>query len=403
MGVFLAQPFNAVAQVAPILQTVPTQQYPLSLRLGSSMTWDANVFRVPDSNPNPDSTLGKTGQSDRFTATTIGLGFEKLYSLQRFTFDAAEIATRYQKFNSLDRNAFNYRGAWQWQLSPSISGVLGVDHAQTVIGFADIAQGQQQSQQTIDNRIATVDATITGGWHLLAGALETDRTNSVPFQAVPNINQSTGELGLRYIAESQNSIAFVTRSRRGTIPGQAVDPVNFIDNEFTVQEAELNGTWAVSLKSVLTGRVTRIEYRYPDIPQRDFSGTGGDLRYTWTPTGKLGLVVSALRTVLPWTPDTTTSYRVENTYTLAPTWKISDKANLRMSAGRVESNYLGPVVPTPPPLRRDVLRTLQIGADWLPYRGVVLSVNLQRLQRTSNQPVNDFNDTIVGLSASLTF
>jgi exopolysaccharide biosynthesis operon protein EpsL len=338
-AVWAAQPLDAAAQIPPTLQTVPSQQFPLSLILGHSVTWDANVFRVPNSVNNPDISNGKAGRSDKFTTTIIGMKFEKLYSLQRFELDVAEVATRYEKFNSLDRNAFNYRGAWQWQLSPRVGGVFSADHVQTVVGFADLALGQQQSQTTIDNRIATVDASLFGGWHLLAGAFNTQRQNSVPFQAVPNVDQNTGELGLRYITEAQNSIAFVARARRGVVPGQAVDFVNFLDNAFTVRESEVNGTWAVSGKSSLIGRLSQIEYHYENIPQRDFSGTAGELRFVWTPSGRLTLTASALRAVLPWTPDTSTSYRVENTYTLAPTWQISDKTRLRASASRLETNY----------------------------------------------------------------
>src|SRR5258706_2229265 len=87
----------AVQPSPAVAQTAPTQDRPVSLRLGSTVSWDANVLRVPDSVTDPLLSLGKRGRSDQIHTTSIGLRFEKAFSLQYFLFDVTATATRYDK------------------------------------------------------------------------------------------------------------------------------------------------------------------------------------------------------------------------------------------------------------------------------------------------------------------
>ncbi len=385
-----------------LAQPAMAQHGPLSLRLESSVNWDANVFRRPDSAADPQLDRGIGGKSDRSSRTSFGVNFDKTWSQQRVVFDAGQTAVRYDKFSSLDRDAFNYRGLWEWHLTPRISGTLSADSAESVVGF-DHALAVQQIVTVTRNRGFTADGWLFGGWHLLAGVSEFERKNSQVFLAIPGITQTSGEIGLRYVTASQNSVTFTQRSRRGTNSGQAVDFVNFIDSEFSVRESELAANWVMSGKSTLNGRLTRIERRNPNIPQRDFSATAGELRYAWTPTGKLTLNMSVQRKVSPFAQDTSVTYRVEDTLAFGPSWKVGEKTALRMNAYRRTSDFLGPVVAVAGPLRRDTLISAQLAADWTPHPKVTLSASVQRDRRSSTDAAFTFNDTITSINASLKF
>ncbi len=383
-------------------QPAAAQDRPLVLRLGSSLTWDANVFRLAETAADPQLAQGIAGKSDRITAANIGLRFDKAYSQQHILFDATRTATRYDKFTFLDGDAFNYRGAWEWHLSPRVSGTLSADRTEALISF-DNTQILQRNVSVISNRNFAIDAWLFGGWHLLAGASKLERKNSLVFLAQPDSSQTSGEVGLRYVAESQSSITATRRSSRGANTGQAVDTFNFIDSGFTVQESELNATWMASGRSTLNGRMTRIERHNEHVPQRDFSGVAAELGHTWTPTGRLALNFSALRAVTSFALDTSSSYRVDDTLAFAPAWQVSDKIGLRMRAYRLVSDYRGPVVPVTDPFRHDILRSVQFAMDWSPHRKVTLSATLQRDRRSSNEAALKFDDTNAGLSASLAF
>ena len=388
----LAQP--AIAQVGPL--------HPFELRLLNATTWDANVFRLPAGAPEPQLAQGHAGKADRFNALTFGLRFDKSYSQQHFVVDLSRTETRYHKFTSLDRNALNNHAQWDWRLGSRVSGTLSADRTESVVGFDDSA-GLKNIVTDTATRGFTVDGWLTGGWHLQGGLSEFERKTSGTFAAAPSITQSSAELGVNYIARSGSAATFTSRSRRGSNTGQAVDLVNFIDSGFTMRENELKATWIASAASTLNGRLTRIERRHEHVPQRDFSRYAGELGYAWTPTGKLSFIASARRNVLPWTADTTASFRIDDTLSIAPSWQIASHTTLRMSASRLSSSFLGPVAPVAGPLRRDVLRSVLVGADWLPHRSVKLSATLRRDHRFSTEAALQYDDTVAAVNAALTF
>lgn len=376
------------------------QEDPLTLRLDHRVSWDTNVFRRPDSVSDPQP--GVSGRSDRFSTTTAGLRFAKTYAQQQFLLDLSRSALRYDKFTSLDNDVYANRAAWQWHLSPRISGTLSADRSRSEVDFADTLGVRRISRRTT-NRGLTVDAWLSGGWHLLMGASRTESLNSGVFLAQPSYSQDTRELGFRYIMPSQSSIGFTTRSGQGTNTNQPVDLVNFIDSEFTTRESELSATWIASATSTLNGRLTRVERRNPHVPQRDFSGSAGELRYAWMATRALSLNFSAARSLTPYAFGLDSSDRREDTFVFAPAWQASERISLRMVASRRSSDFLGAVVPTTALLRRDEYRSLEFGINWLPHRRVTLGASLRGERRTSTDATLNFNSTVASVSAGLTF
>ena len=387
-------PQPAAAQDGPLA--------PFQLRLLNAHSWDTNVFRLPAGAPDPQLAQGNAGKADRYSALTYGLRFDQRYSQQRFLVDLSRTETRYDKFASLDRDAFNHRGQWDWRLGSRLSGTLGAERSGGVIDFEDTA-GVQQITTRNSNRNFSLDGWLTGGWHVLAGVSDSERENSAAFAATPSSTQRNAEIGLSYIATSGSAVTFTSRSSRGTNTGQAVNFVTFIDSGFTVRENELKVTWIASAKSTLNARLTLIERRHEHVPQRDFSRFAGELGYAWKPTGKLGINASARRNVAPWTADTSASFRTDDTLSIAPSWQVASHTTLRMSASRQTSSFGGPVVPVAGPLRRDVLRSVQVGADWLPHRSVTLSATLRRDQRSSTDDLLKFSATVANVTAALTF
>ena len=379
------------------------QERPLKVLLDTTSVWDANVFRVPESNTDPQlATRGLTGRSDRVATTHFGLRFDKAYAQQHVTFEAGQSATRYDKFAFLDRNAFNYQGAWQWHLTPRISGTLSASRSESLVAFDD-TQTLVRNVRVTTNRGLSLDAWLFGGWHLLGGVSESVSKSTAVFAAQPDSTRTSGELGLKYLAASGSFLSLTQRARKGSNTGQAVDLVNFVDSGFTVRETELAAAWQVSGKSSLNGRLTSISQRHANIPERDFSGYSGELRYAWTPTGKLAVNFSATRILSPFTQGTSSTYQVNDTFTVSPVWTVGSHTTLSLTAFRRTSDFLGPVVPVAGPLRRDTLQSIQVAASWAPHPKVTLRASLQRERRQSNDAAFNYEDAIANLSASLSF
>ena len=148
-----------------LAQSAAAQDGPLILRMGRTLTLDSNVLRVLDTVPDPQLARGITGQSDRVATTYVGLRFDKDYSQQHFRVDATETAVRYGKFTFLDRNARDWRAAWDWHLTQRLSGTISADSKQSIVGFDDTTE-QKLIVTVATSRNLSLDAWLFGGWHL---------------------------------------------------------------------------------------------------------------------------------------------------------------------------------------------------------------------------------------------
>ncbi|HBA09745.1 MAG TPA: hypothetical protein DCW48_09485, partial [Methylotenera mobilis] len=84
------------------------EQDALNFSAGAAVTFDDNLFRLPDSADTRQS-IGKSSRSDRILITNAGIKIDKPYSLQRFQLDLNLIDNRYDTNSYLDYTAFNYR------------------------------------------------------------------------------------------------------------------------------------------------------------------------------------------------------------------------------------------------------------------------------------------------------
>ena len=388
----------ALAAACAMPPPAAAQDHPLELRLRSVIAWDANVFRLPESAPDPQLARGISGKSDRRAATTVGVVLDKSYSQQRIQLELAQTATRYEKFSSLDHDAFEYRAGWQWHLTPRISGSLNASRSESQVSFED-AQGAQRIVRVTANRSASLEGWLFGGWYVQAGASEVKTSSSQVFLAVPDSNQTGGQLGLRYVFPSQSSITLSSRSSQGTNVAQAGA---IAAGAFTQREHELLATWVASGKSTLDGRLTRTERRYENLPEGDFSGVAGQLGFAWTPTRQLSLNVAASRALTPFFAAGST-HRIDSAFSVAPVWRLSPKTTLRARAERRESDFRGADAALAGSGRRDVQRDVEIGADWAAHPKVSLSAALRRDQRVSTEAAFNFRTTVATLSAALSF
>jgi hypothetical protein len=171
---------------------------------------------------------------------------------------------------------------------------------------------------------------------------------------------------------------------------------------FKQNESELKGDWKLSEKSELTGRVARLERKNNQIGQRDFSGLSGDLGYTWQPTSKLSLNASANRTTGPL-QDLSFSYIVNDSLSVAPTWRVTEKISAHMRLQRAKSEYRGRIVPATGPAHSDSTDSAEIGVDWSPMRKLSVKISLQQQRRSSNDALFEYDDKIAKISASWAF
>lgn len=371
-----------------------------NLIVGASVTREDNLFRLP-SGADPQAVLGRPAKSDWLYTTNVGLKVDKPYSLQRFQLDMMATDHRFQSASHLDYTGFDYRGAWLWQLTPKLSGVLSAERKQSLASFADYRNFAVRNVQTIEIERANADWWIEGGWHLLGGVTETRSRNSQVFTAVGDFDQTTAEASVRYVAADESSATLTARQSRGRYQGRPLDPVAVFDNRFDQQEIEGRGIWVFSAQSRFDGRLGYLERKHANFSQRDFSGPVGRLDYIWTPSAKLRFEFSAARNLYSF-QEPNNSFYVASTLAATPKWLISEKTTAYLQMEQARREYRGAVAPTSV-MRADTLRSFAAGGDWKATRDVVIGAEWRRETRDSNIAGFEYVANIVGLKAQLMF
>lgn len=371
---------------------------PLRFVVGGSVAYDSNVFRLP-ATADPEAQLGSSEKSDTLRTGYVGLRLDKAYSLQRFQVDLTGTAYRYSRFSLLDFEAFDYRAAWAWQLTPRVSGNLSAERRQALVPFSEF-QEFERNVRTGENRLFSLDWWVTGGWHVLLGAGQSEQRSSIPVLAEADFRLTRAEAGLRYVARSGSSLALLGRAGDGRYLNREVDFVAQIDNRFRQDEVELQTAWVASGRSQLSARLTWTERRHEIFSFRDSSGYSGQAAHGWLVTDKLRLDTSVTRSLVPYF-DGLVSHRVDDILTVAPAWQATARTavRLRLEGGRSEFRRASESIAP----RRDSSARAELAIDWLPMRSLSVNAALQRERRSSTDPTLEYDAKIARLSIALTF
>lgn len=362
--------------------------------MGTDISQDSNLFRQP-------STAQRT--SDRIAIYFIGLRLDKQYSLQRFQFDITQTAQRYARTTYLDFDSLDYRGAWLWQIGSRFSGTLSADRKESLVPFEDVLNpgNPTRNVRISENRAFNMDARAFADWHLLLGVTDSSQTSERAIEIQPDFEATGREVGIRYAPPSGNAVTLLRRSISGDYVNQSSSSV--LGTGYQQDESELKIQWNATGKSNLNGRLTRLSRSHDGAGQRDFSGTAGELIYSWAATGKLDLKFIAKRDIAPF-QDTSGSFVVNDTLSVSPTWKITAKTVARLHAARTTAEFSGATVgPAVGPARSDTLSLVELGVDWTPVSRMVIGASLLRQARDSNVPAFAFENTILRFTAAYRF
>ena len=371
----------------------------LSLVVGAGVARDDNLFKAPSGRET----------SDDIRSATFGLKFDKQYSLQQFKVDASMTEYRYQENSYLDYTGKNLNAVWAWKLSPSLYGNLSTSYVDSMISFIDyeaVSRERRRNIRTLRNSRFDVEWEALGPLHVISSAIHTDQENSQTFVQDDNYTAASGEVGLKYVTSAQSSLALVRRKTSGDYAREA-NSLTLQDSGFQQDDTEMRFFWMPTLKTAVFGRVGYVERNYDNFSARDYSGRVGSLDVNWGITEKLSMLLSARRDLNAYQElgnsfDSYSSYFSSDTYTLSPTWDITEKTRLRLRFSREDRDYEGTVV-NGNPLRQDRIDYRGISLEWAPRKSVNVSLDYTRQSRESNRDRYDFTGNLYKLTLILNF
>jgi exopolysaccharide biosynthesis operon protein EpsL len=398
-GVFLGLMLSA--GVANAQEAAARGPDALTFLVGAGLRHDDNLYRL-NSNADVHALTGKSERSDQIRTVSAEVRLDEQYSQQRFLVSAGVTDNRYQTYSNLNYAAKNYQAEWQWYLTSRFTGRVAADRAQALADFRDFQGTTSRNVVTTQNRHFVADWWATGGWHLVGGAVETRQDYSQQnMTTAASSRLRSGEGGVRYAAESGDSVTLLARRGNGEYPDRVVDTVALFDNRFSQNETELSLGYRLSGKSMLTGRLARVERKHDNIPERDYTGTTGLFDWRWDPTAQLVVNLSAGRDIVSY-QEATTSYYTNDRLSVAPTWVMSAKTSLGLRYEQDWRNYKGAVTPIAV-AREDRVRVVGLNLVWAPTTTISVTGAVQREKLTSNISAFEYTANVASLAVQARF
>ncbi|TAF72799.1 MAG: putative exosortase B-associated extracellular polysaccharide biosynthesis transporter EpsL [Curvibacter sp.] len=396
--------FNTLFPVALTLcaiQGAYAQQDPLTLTAGYTLQSDSNLFRLP-SNANVQALTGQDSTAETIGVTTLGLGFNTRQSLQTLSLNLNLIDYQYQRFNYLSFTANNYNAAWQWAITPRVTGTLSTDRKETLNSFADFT-GYRQRNQRLDTT-TRFDATyeLDGPWRLIAGTSTTRQENQLSQVTGSDYTTNSVDAGVRYQFGSGSALSYQMRVGKGTYLNRTVPNTNLLDDQYTQIDNELRLRWDLGGGTAANANLTHINRTHPLYGQRDYSGFNSGAGFDWALSGKTSISL-AYSHLLEAYAATNSNYSITDRISIGPVWQLSPKVGLRLKHEWAQRGYLGSPTTGLSSNRQDITRDTTLSVNWQAHEKLALTASLQTASRGVNQAGLDYDSTMLFVTAQLTY
>lgn len=357
----------------------------LQFRANAGVERDSNVRRTRDE------------ASDEVGVIGAGIKFDKQISLQRITIDAEVQAYRHNDFSELDYETLNYNAAYNFAVTPRFRGFVGAERRQ----FRDIVDNIDGSSR-VDLRTERTEQVqglyeIGGGWRAVGGLLQTRSRNEEPraFEASPTVRSA--RVGGGY--EFGSGASVYVRYRYGD--GEYNNDIGAGRN-FKESEPDIVVRYPITAKTTVDGRIGYLKREHDDGGEfRDFSGGVFNANVYWDITAKTRLAGGFSREIGSYEFAGGGNVRTNRVY-VGPSWSPTEliTVNLRYEREAREWNVGGG---SPDAGRDDTTHFSSAQVEWRPRRFLTLTASLRGERRNSSVAAFDYDATIFGVGAKLTF
>jgi exopolysaccharide biosynthesis operon protein EpsL len=356
----------------------------------ASMTHDSNLLRLSASSSSTADFVRQMG---------VGMNVDWKVARQHILLTAAINDNRLDRYSMLNYQGRDLQGRWNWQLDNHISGDLGCTYNLTIGSFAN-------EQALVSNLISRERCFYDGqwlfhpSWQAGIGASKSKLSFQNIIQRVLNSENDVWETTLQYLSSANTKVGVKLRETNGHYPNQPLDFVSMIDNGYHQREILATADWNYSGHSLLHGQAGQVQRQDDHFSIRDYNGITARGTYTWLPTNKVRLGVSAWREISAW-DDLTTSYSLNRGMGLEPSWTPTSTITVSGKIKHEIRDFLGdPGILVLTTNRKDTSDTRELSASYQPTRSYSFNVSVGDDKRDSNLPLFSFRSETVSISAT---
>ena len=354
---------------------------PLTLTGSVMQSNNSNPLQIPSDNTGA-LPQGRSSTADQITTSTLGLNFNTVQGVQKFTAMVTVVDNRYQNFDSLNYTATNYDAAWNWYVSPELTGTLDTKRAETLNTLANYS-GNGLNRQITTGSTANAAYVLQGAWRAVVGVAAAKSVNDQPLQGINDFQSTTGNYGLQYGWASGSSITLSNSLTNGSYINLVTPNPSYTDSSYSENGTTLTLHWVVTDMRTADIFVTNISRSHPTYSSRDYSGQNYGANVSWQLSGKVNLI-GGFSHALAEFQTANTNFSTTDTYSLGPTWIISPKFSLGLNGQWATVNYGGVPSPVAASNRIDNVNALSLTANWQISRNWTLAGLIQSATRSSN-------------------
>lgn len=361
----------------------------LTFSARQSMRYDSNLFRRANDQ-----------RSETQSISTLGVAFDKRYSLQRVELDASVAAHRFRSNDYLNFNAVNYRAEWHWSVTPRLYGSLSRTRDEEINTF-DYYRSFDRNVRTEHATRGSAELVVGRDWRLLGSMSREERNNERPTSQLGDYTLRNAAVGVRRLFPSGSSISYRLFDGRGDYQNR-IAGLSQAPTRFDQRVHELRVTWPVTGKTTLAARLAHQRRDHPGYAARDYAGTVGNVSVQWAATGKVGVQLVLARELSAYQTETS-SYSANNRVSLNPYWNIGARTLLYGSYTLSRQNFGGALPGVPDEQREDRVHGAVIGLRWRPFNALALNAMLARENRNSSLAGFDYTNNAARVDATFSF
>ena len=381
----------------------------LNFFVGQGVTFDSNLFRLPDGvYPSAAATgVADPPRGDTFFHTYAGVRFDRLFSRQRLHADFTATHYAYRTYKYLDFNGVSGRAAWDWAIGNRWHGTFAYDRTQMPSNFATEA-GFRTAYQLYQRAAANANYWWHPDWSAGAGLARVRHNYSSGVSPFSHYEADVYDARITYRPGSGNRIHLLVRRTDGSYPDQAVSPISFPARCYTQDDGEVEARWVLDGHSSVFGRIGYSSVRYCALAPglRDFDGPTARLVYDWTPTGKTAVTLVLRRDIGPQPQDNlnasfvaTSAASITASSALSPKISVRAFAEYRKRELGIESGVVDSALRNP-----TYTQTYALTGTWTPARSLLFNVVLGHETRTgNNRAYPNYDDNTVSANVQLSF
>jgi hypothetical protein len=328
---------SARAQYTPPTAGIQSSN-PYYLRISETLTYDNNIFRVPEGQPLPLAQV----EDDLISTTALSAGIDQPFGRQRALANATVRGNVFKNNDDLNNTGFDLNGQLKWEAGSAWGGDAKVSYSETLADYEDYGSAARTSGKNME-KVGILDLRAQYGlyslWSIegLYNHYDIDYTAD-NFQSRVRRSDQAG-LGVKYRPSGLWTFGLIWRETRGEYPYyRGIAPYN---DDYDRTDVDLTARYFYTGLSTFSARISYTNEDHSIDSTRDFNGTTGEIRWDYQVTGKVGVSTILSReigsgsstTSIDTGGGTSTSYltdsRLTNRIVLNARWAATAKITVR--------------------------------------------------------------------------